>query len=137
MQEFAADHAGHLSDAVAQFPGGNAALQFIGASRQLREQAMPLLFRVKPGSTELAIGQPVKVIAKTTTQTNGVAVPLTALVKNAAGETVVWLHTGAERYMPRTVKWSPLDATQAAVISGLKDGDRIVIHGASVLAQMK
>ena len=132
---------GRLSDAVAQFPGGSAALQFIGASRQLREQAMPLLFRIQPGSalstTELAIGQPVKVIAKTATQTDGVAVPLTALVKNAAGDTVVWLHTGAERFTPRLVKWSPLDATQAAISSGLKDGDRIVIEGASQLAQMR
>lgn len=128
---------GRLSDPVAQFPGGSAALQFIGASRQLREQARPLLFRIKPGSTELAIGQPVKVIAKTATQTNGVAVPLTALVKNATGDTVVWLHTGAERFTPRTVKWSPLDAAQAAVGSGLSDGDRIVIEGASQLAQMR
>ena len=127
---------GRLSDAVAQFPGGGAALQFVGASRQLREQAMPLLFRVKP-ATPLAIGQPVKVIAKTATQTNGVPVPLTALVKNTAGEAVVWLHTGAERFTPRVVKWMPLDATHAAVGSGLRDGDRIVIEGASLLVQMR
>lgn len=128
---------GRLSDAVAQFPGGSAALHFIGASRQLREQAMPLLFRVKPGTAELAIGQPVKVIAKTATQTNGVAVPQAALVKNASGDAVVWLHTGAERYTPRTVKWTPLDASNIAVSAGLNDGDRVVTEGASLLAQMR
>jgi len=164
-----------LNDAIAQTPGGNVPLRFVGAGRQLREQAMPLLFRIKPGSdllirheltmnvgrasarqvglkadlqsrinlagsistTELAIGQPVKVIAKTETQTNGVAVPLTALVKNTAGETVVWLHTGAEQFASRVVQWSPLDGDNVAVTTGLSDGDRIVTAGASLLAQMR
>jgi RND family efflux transporter MFP subunit len=128
---------GRLSDAVAQIAGGSVPLQFVGASRQLREQAMPLLFRVKPGTAELAIGQPVKVIAKTATRTNGVAIPQTALVKNAAGDAVVWLHTGAERYTPRVVKWSPLDAGNVAISAGLHDGDRIVTDGANLLAQMR
>jgi len=148
-----------LREASAQVTGGSLALQFIGAGRQLREQAMPLLFRINvkdaqrrsklpspsgggaggegTGVAQLAIGQPVKVIAKTATQTNGVAVPLTALTKNAAGDTVIWLHTGAEQFTPRVVKWSPLAADSVAVTSGLRDGDRIVTTGASLLTQMR
>ncbi len=126
-----------LTDPVAQFPGGSVPLRFVGASRQLREQAMPLLFRVQSNALRLAIGQPVKVIAKTASRIDGIAVPQTALVKNAAGDDVVWLHSGPERYTPRVVKWSPLDAEQVAVGSGLKDGDRIVVAGASLLAQVR
>ncbi len=128
---------GQLSDAVAQFPGGDVPLRFVGAGRQLREQALPLLFRVASTHAPLALGQPVKVIAKTATRIDGVAVPHAAIGKNAAGEDVVWLHTDAERYTPRKVKWSPLDADTVAVSSGLRDGERVVIQGASLLAQMR
>jgi RND family efflux transporter MFP subunit len=126
-----------LNDAVAQFPAGSVPLHYVGASRQLREQAMPLLFRVASVDAPLAIGQPVKVIAKTASRIDGIAVPHAALVKNAAGDDVVWLHTAPESFTPRVVKWTPLDANRVAVGSGLKDGDRIVVAGASLLAQVR
>lgn len=128
---------GKLSDAIAQFPGGGVPLHFVGASRQLREQAMPLLFRVASADAPLALGQPVKVIAKTANRIDGIAVPQAALVRNAAGDDVVWLHSGPESFTPRVVKWTPLDAERVAVGSGLKDGDRIVVQGASLLARMR
>lgn len=129
--------AGSLAEPVAQVAGGSVGLRFIGAGGQLRGQAMPLLFRVRSATMGLAVGQPVKVIARTATRTRGVAVPRAALVKNAAGDTVVWLHTGAERFAPRVVKASPLGADSMAVTSGLADGDRVVTAGASLLAQMR
>jgi len=126
-----------LTQASAQFAGGSAQLRFIGAGRQLREQAQPVLFRVVSSTLPLAIGQPVKVIAKSADTIDGVAVPHAALVKNSVGETVVWLHTGAENFVPRAVKWSPLDADQVVVTSGLSNGDRVVSEGASLLAQLR
>ncbi len=126
-----------LGEAVGQYPGGSVPLQFIGAGLQLREQAMPLLFRVKSSRSQLAIGLPVKVIAKTASQTEGIAIPQTALVRNAAGDSVVWLHTAAERYAPRSVKWRPLSADSVDVTAGLGNGDRIVIEGAGLLARMR
>jgi len=126
-----------LNDAIAQTPGGDVPLHFVGAGRQLREQAMPLLFRARTSDVFLAIGQPVRVIAQTTRKLNGVAVPRAALVKNASGDSMVWLHTGAEQFAPRVVQWSPLDGDNVAVTTGLSDGDRIVTAGASLLAQMR
>ncbi len=141
-QSFETAPIGHLSQASAQFPGGSLPLRYLGAAPQLNQQAMTLLFRVEGSNsalanTQLSVGQPVSVIATTAQRSDGVAVPLGALVKNAAGENVVWLHTGAERFAARTVKWSPLDGERAAVSSGLLDGERIVIQGASLLAQMR
>jgi hypothetical protein len=117
-------------------------LRYLGAAPQLNQQAMTLLFRVEGSNSALAnhplsVGQPVSVIATTAQRSNGVAVPLAALVKNAAGENVVWLHTGAERFEARSVKWSVLDGERVAVSSGLRDGERIVIQGASLLAQIR
>jgi RND family efflux transporter MFP subunit len=141
-QSFETTPTGHLSQASAQFAGGSVPLRYLGAAPQLNQQAMTLLFRVEGSNSALAnhplsVGQPVSVIATTAQRSNGVAVPLAALVKNAAGENVVWLHTGAERFEARSVKWSVLDGERVAVSSGLRDGDRIVIQGASLLAQMR
>ena len=141
-QSFETAPIGHLSQASAQFPGGSLPLRYLGAAPQLNQQAMTLLFRVEGSNSALAnhhlsVGQPVSVIATTAQRSDGVAVPLAALVKNATGENVVWLHTGAERFEARSVKWSVLDGERVAVSSGLRDGERIVIQGASLLAQMR
>lgn len=112
-------------------------LQFIGGGRQLREQALPLVFRVATPNAPVAVGQPVKVIAKTARAGRGVALPQSALVKNGGGETVVWVHRQAERFVALKVRHQPLDATAVAVTEGLAGGDRVVIDGAGLLAQMR
>jgi hypothetical protein len=126
-----------FTQASAQFLGGNTPLRFMGAGQQLREQELPLLFRVVSADANLAIGQQVKVIAQTTGKIEGVAVAQTALVKNASGEMMVWLHTGAEIFQPHVVKMSPLNANTAVITSGLQAGDRIVTEGASLLGQIR
>lgn len=127
-----------IGEASAVLPGGGAlALQFIGGGRQLREQAMPLLFRVESASAPVAVGQPLKVIARTSRTVKGAAVPQAALVKNGAGETVVWVHAEAERFLPRKVGFRSLDATSAALTSGIVGGERVVTEGATLLAQVR
>jgi hypothetical protein len=112
-------------------------LQFVGGGRQLREQALPLLFRVKAQNAPVAVGQPVKVIAKTSRTAKGVAVPQAALARNSAGDTVVWVHLGAERFGPRKVSSQPLDASTVAVTAGIASGERVVSVGANLLAQVR
>ncbi len=142
-----------IATASALVPGGVLELQFVGGGRQLREQALPLLFRVKfPKRTfpsrgietfgaaqnaPVAVGQALKVIARTARKTRGVAVPQASLAKNGAGETVVWVHAGAERFTPHKVRFQSLDASTAAVTSGIQNGERIVTEGAGLLAQMR
>lgn len=123
--------------ASAAFPGGALELQFVGGGRQLRNQALPLLFRIKAQNATVAVGQPLKVVARTARTVKGVTVPQAALVRNGAGEAVVWIHLGAERFAARKVSAQPLDATTMVVTAGLANGERVVIEGAGLLAQVR
>jgi len=113
-------------------------LKFIGAARSLREQALPLNFQAQsPTALTLAVGQPVRVYLQTRQKTQGIALPQSALMKNAANQTVVWVKSAPERFEPRTVTFEPLDGDQVAVTSGLKPGDRVTTQGATLINQIR
>lgn len=126
-----------LASASAVIPGGSLDLQYVGGGQQLREQALPLLFRVKDAKAPVAIGQPVKVIAQTTEKVKGAPVAVAALVKGSASQASVWVHTAPERFVLRPVKSQALDAGRVVVTSGLAAGERVVVEGAGLLAQVK
>ena len=113
------------------------ALKFIGGGRQLREQALPLLFDITSPQPAVAVGQPVRVVASTARGMSGIAVPRQALAKAGAGDTVVWVHAEAERFVARPVRVQALDAGRVAVTAGLQDGERVVTAGASLLSQVR
>lgn len=129
--------AGALVSATALAEQTALELEFVGGGRQLREQALPLLFRIKGRNGEVAVGQPVKVIARTAQGIKGATVPRTALTKVGAGETAVWVHTDAERFVARRIRHQSLDATNVAIVDGLNDGDRVVTVGAGLLSQVR
>lgn len=112
-------------------------LRFLGAGLQLRDQAVPLQFRIAPPLPALVVGQPVTVIVATRSKAKGFAVPQSAVTQNAANETVVWVHESAERFKPRKVQLQPLDATRSLVTAGLAAGERVVVQGATLLAQVR
>ncbi len=113
-------------------------LTFIGAARSLREQALPLSFRAEGAVlSKLAVGQPVRVFVQTRQMVKGIAVPVASLMKNPANQTIVWVKTDAERFVPRTVTTEPLDGVNAAVTSGLEAGDRVATQGATLINQVR
>ena len=113
-------------------------LVFVGAARSLREQALPLSFRAEGAALEaLAVGQPVRVFVQTRDTVQGIAVPVAALMKNAANQTIVWVKTAPERFEPRAVTTEALDGIHAAVTSGLKPGDRVATQGATLINQVR
>ncbi|WP_157265253.1 efflux RND transporter periplasmic adaptor subunit [Azohydromonas aeria] len=114
-------------------------LQPAPVGRLLREQALPLRFRVLEGGAALAVGQPVRVVARTRGEAGGqgVALPSSALARNGAGETIVWVHGDPERFEPRRVRVEPLGAERVAVREGLKAGERVVTSGAALLSQVR
>lgn len=120
-------------------PGTSVPLQFVGAGASLREGAIPLVFRTVPGKNALplSIHQPVKVTVQTKNQVKGFAVPLGAVVKNASNQDMLWVHTGAEVFQPRTVRLVPLDGATVAIVDGLKTGDRVVTQGAPLVNQVR
>ena len=116
-------------------------LRFVGAARSLREGTLPLTFRAEPenpgGRLTLAIGQPVTVLATLNERVKGIAVPAQAVVRNAANDPVVWIKTGAERYLPQRVTTRPLNAETVVVTQGLGADNRVVVQGAPLLAQIR
>lgn len=126
-----------IAEASAAVPGGTLGLKYVGTGRQLREQALVLLFRVQPGSAAVSVGQPVTVQASTARRVHGAALARTAVIKMASGETAVWVHTDAERFVQRKVTAEPLSATELVVTQGVSQGDRVVTEGAGLLAQVR
>jgi hypothetical protein len=112
-------------------------LKFVGGGQQLREQALPLLFRITNPNAAVAVGQPVKVIVRINKGVKGATVPRAALTKVGAGETAVWVHTEAERFVARRIRHQSLDAANVAILDGLHDGDRVVTIGAGLLSQVR
>jgi hypothetical protein len=116
-------------------------LRFVGAARSLRDGALPLTFRAqadKAGAAlPLAVGQPVTVIVTLDERIKGMVLPAQAVVRNASNEPVVWIKTGAERYLPQRVTTRPVDGETVVVTQGLGADNRVVVQGAPLLAQIR
>ena len=120
-------------------PGVN--LQLIGAARSLRDGVLPMTFRAVPEQSgkalPLAVGQPVTVVASLNEQVKGYVLPAQAVVRNSANEPVVWIKSGAERYIPQPVQYRSLDAATVVVTQGLGADNRVVVQGAPLIAQIR
>lgn len=112
-------------------------LKFMGGGRQLREQALPLLFAITSRDAPVAVGQPVKLIVRTTHRTTGAALSRQAVTKTGTGDAMVWVQSGADRFTARRVRIKPLDAANVAITEGLKDEERVVVEGANLLSQVR
>lgn len=121
-------------------PGVAIPLTLVGAGRALREQSLPVLFRLdadKRGLPMLTVGQPVTVLAQTDQAVAGYAVPATAIVKDRSNQDIVWVHESAERFVPKAVRNVPNDGVTTTIVDGVATGDRIVVQGASLLNQVR
>jgi hypothetical protein len=135
---FDATMASNIGSATLALGNQRVPLTFIGASRSLREQALPLAFRAQGAALDqLAVGQPVRVFVQTKDKVKGISVPVASLMKNPANESIVWVKTAPERFVPRTVTTQPLDGVNAAVTSGLEPGDRVATQGATLINQVR
>lgn len=113
-------------------------LRHVGSARSLREQALPVTFRAEGAAlSRLAVGQPVRVFVQTAAKVRGYQVAASALVKNPANQTTVWVKTAPERFESRVVTLEVLDGLQVAITSGLKAGDRVVTEAASLVNQIR
>ncbi|MDO7919480.1 HlyD family efflux transporter periplasmic adaptor subunit, partial [Pseudomonas aeruginosa] len=128
----------NLAGAALAVGGQKVPLSFVGAASSLREQALPMLFKGTSESlSRLAVGMPVVVFVQEATTVPGYRVPSGALMKNPANQNIVWVKDQAERFEPRVVNITPLDGASIAVTSGLADGDRVVVEGASLINQVR
>jgi hypothetical protein len=119
-------------------------LRLLGASRSLRDGVLPITFAVSPSKAggslatlPLAIGQPVTVVVQSNERLKGVVLPAQAVVRNPSNEPIVWIKSGAERFIPQPVKVRPLDASTVVVTQGLSADNRVVVQGAPLIAQIR
>ena len=116
-------------------------LRLLGVSRSLRDGVLPITFALsasKPGAAlPLAIGQPVTVVAQSKDRIKGVVLPAQAVVRNPSNEPIVWIKSGAERFVPQPVQFRPLDANTVVITQGLSADNRVVVQGAPLIAQIR
>jgi len=116
-------------------------LRLLGVARSLRDGVLPITFAVnasKPGTpVPLAIGQPVTVVAQSKQRIKGVVLPAQAVVRNPSNEPIVWIKSGAERFIPQPVQFRPLDANTVVITQGLGADNRVVVQGAPLIAQIR
>jgi hypothetical protein len=112
-------------------------LTLLGGARSLRDGALPLNFRASGKDLGLAVGQPVTVLAKLKTTVKGITLPAEALARNPANETVVWIKSGAQRFIALPVETKPLDARTVVVTKGLTPDNRVVVSGTSLINQIR
>jgi membrane fusion protein, heavy metal efflux system len=117
--------------------GATLALSFQGAGLTDRSQAIPVHFAIQGSPKGLRVGQLVTVLATTGEEVRGLAIPRRSVLRSANGQTIVFEHTGAERFEPRIVRVEPLDADRVIVLDGLPAGARVVAQGAELLNQIR
>lgn len=111
----------------------------VGAGRALRDGVLPITFRATAAkdATPLALGQPVTVVARLKTETEGIVLPAAAVVRNPSNEPVVWIKATAERFVPQPVQLQVLDAGTVLVTQGLAPDNRVVVQGAALVNQIR
>lgn len=112
-------------------------LTYVGRSPALRQQALPLLFKVDEPHASLSIGGTVKVLIQHGTPVEGIIVPDAAVVRAPNGLPQVWVKVAPERFAARPIRMAPLDGDRVMVIAGLTKGDRVVVEAAELINQVR
>jgi cobalt-zinc-cadmium efflux system membrane fusion protein len=127
-----------IEEASATMPDGKVvALTFKGRGRAVQSQAALIQFAmVEPPPTALT-GLPVTVHARGANRTTGILLPRDAVVRGPGGESIVWQHVDPERFVARPVRVEAFDGAQVIVTAGIGAKDRIVVHAAELLSQVR
>ena len=112
-------------------------LAHVGTGLGDRNQAVPITFAIRSEVANARVGQFVTVLATTTDARTGIAVPREAVLRGANGQSLVYEHTNAERFVAREVRVEALDGTHVLIIAGIPPGRRVVTQGAELLNQIR
>jgi len=116
--------------------GRSMALLRQGAGLSLVNGSAPIRFLIEL-SDGLRAGEPVTVFAGNSVPVKGIAVPRIAVARGANGQAIVFVKESAETFAPVAVVTTDLDADRVLVTSGLSAGQRIVVAGSPLLAQVR
>ncbi|ACA14760.1 efflux transporter, RND family, MFP subunit [Methylobacterium sp. 4-46] len=132
------DALGGAENATARLADGRSlTLTYQGSGLADRNQAIPVQFAISGDTGGLRVGQFVTVLAATTAELQGLALPRAAVVRTGNGQDVVYAHTTAERFEARPVRVEPLDGSRVLIAAGVGAGTRVVTQGAELLDQVR
>ena len=117
--------------------GRTVELEYLGTGFADRNQAVPIQFAIRGNATATRVGQFVTVLASTSEERRGIAVPREAVLRGSNGQSVVYEHTNAERFAIREVRAEPLDGANVLILAGVEPGRRVVAQGAELLNQIR
>ncbi len=117
--------------------GQSVLLKFLGRAPELKQQSLPLLFKVEKPTATLSIGRSVPVLVQAKSSTPGIVLPEAAVVRAANGLPQVWEKLGPEKFAAKAVRTAPLDGQRVLVTDGLTNGQRIVVDGAEFINQVR
>jgi cobalt-zinc-cadmium efflux system membrane fusion protein len=123
--------------AAASGRGTSLSLAFQGRGRQLRQQAVPLIFRIEAPPAGLDVGESVRVFLPSGEARTAIVVPKAALQRDAGGLPMLWEQVEDERFAPRLVRTRPFDGAAVLVEAGIEPGRRIVAEGAVFLSGIR
>jgi hypothetical protein len=118
--------------------GQNLALTYIGAGLALREQSVPVLFRIDNPPEGLRVGRPVTITVESERHSQrGLPITRDALTIGSDGIQEVWEQSEPEVFLPHAVRIVDLDGRKVLIVDGLKEGVRVVVSGVRLLAQLQ
>lgn len=112
-------------------------LRFVGSGLELRQQAVPLHFRLEAAVPNLQTGKPVSVIIQTRRTQPGIVLPNDSIVRTGSGQEIAWEKVGPEQFAQRIVTTRPLDATRLYVVAGIDPDATVVTTSARLLSQFR
>ena len=112
-------------------------LEFKGRALSLRQQAVPLRYKIMGSGEGLSLGQPVTVAAPLEEPINAIPLPRSSVVRAPNGQSVVLVHTAPERFEQRAVTSVPIDADRLGITAGLDADSRVVVRGAELINQVR
>ena len=117
--------------------GQKLSLEFAGRGLSLRQQAVPLLYRIKSGGEGLSLGQAVTVDVPVEQPVKAIPVPRSSVVRTANGQLSVFVHVASERFEARPVVTEQVDADRLGITAGIDPDVRIVGRGAELVNQVR
>jgi RND family efflux transporter MFP subunit len=108
---------------------GAGRLVFLGIQVEAATRTVPLVYEVKNPENRVRVGQSVNLFVETARAEDTLAVPSAAIVEED-GRPIAFVQVGGETFQKRDLAVGIRDGNWVQVLSGITEGERVVIKGA-------
>lgn len=117
--------------------GNEYPVQLLGVGRRLKDQAVPVQFKLTTETTVLPLGAIGSVLINSKESQLGILVPQSALLRADDGRQQVVIKTAPETFRMVAVEVMPQPNNNALITAGIQSSARVVIQGASLIQQVR